>query len=90
MRALLAHLDTPLVEGDTTRVRYLNYANAESLAAKLFIQFADEGNTENKVKVRPTKTPTRSLSTRRQTPCGACFRWSISSISGARRCWWKS
>ena len=51
MRALLAHLDTPLVEGDTTRVRYLNYANAENLAAKLFIQFADEGNTENKVKV---------------------------------------
>ena len=51
MRALLAHLDTPLVEGDTTRVRYLNYANAESLAATLFIQFADEGNTENKVKV---------------------------------------
>ncbi len=51
MRALLAHLDTPLVEGDTTRVRYLNYANAENLAATLFIQFADEGNTENKVKV---------------------------------------
>ena len=51
MRALLAHLDTPLVEGVSTRVRYLNYANAESLAAKLFIQFADEGTTENKVKV---------------------------------------
>ena len=51
MRALLAHLDTPLVEGASTRVRYLNYANAENLAAKLFVQFADEGNTENKVKV---------------------------------------
>ena len=51
MRALVAHLDTPLVEGASTRVRYLNYANAENLAAKLFVQFADEGNTENKVKV---------------------------------------
>ena len=52
LRALVAHLDTPLLdEGDSTRVRYLNYANAESLAGKLLNQFADEGNAENKVKV---------------------------------------
>ena len=52
LRALVAHLDTQLLdEGDSTRVRYLNYANAESLAGKLLNQFADEGNAENKVKV---------------------------------------
>ena len=51
MRALVAHLDTPLVEGASTRVRYLNYANAENLAAMLSFQFSDEGDAEQKVQV---------------------------------------
>jgi general secretion pathway protein D len=35
IRALIAHLDTPLMGGGDTRVRYLHYANAEKLAPKL-------------------------------------------------------
>ncbi len=35
MRALITHLDTPLESGGDTQVRYLRYADAEKLAAKL-------------------------------------------------------
>jgi general secretion pathway protein D len=35
LRALIAHLDTPLESGGDTRVRYLHYANAEKIAPKL-------------------------------------------------------
>lgn len=35
LRALLAHLDTPLEEGGDTQVIYLRYAGAEELATKL-------------------------------------------------------
>jgi general secretion pathway protein D len=35
IRALIAHLDTPLGGGGDTRVRYLHYANAEKLAPHL-------------------------------------------------------
>ena len=39
-RALIAHLDTPPGDGGDTHVRYLNYADAETLAANLQTQFA--------------------------------------------------
>jgi general secretion pathway protein D len=35
LRALIAHLDTPLESGGNTRVRYLHYAEAEKIAPKL-------------------------------------------------------
>jgi general secretion pathway protein D len=35
IRALIAHLDTPLESGGDTRVRYLHYAEADKLAPKL-------------------------------------------------------
>jgi general secretion pathway protein D len=35
LRALIAHLDTPLEDGGDTQVRYLHYADAEELATKL-------------------------------------------------------
>jgi general secretion pathway protein D len=35
VRALIAHLDTPLESGGDTRVRYLHYADADKLAPKL-------------------------------------------------------
>src|SRR6202034_2101218 len=35
LRALIAHLDTPLESGGNTRVRYLHYADAEKIAPKL-------------------------------------------------------
>ena len=38
-RALIAHLDTPSGNGGDTRVRYLNYADAEELAGNLQAQF---------------------------------------------------
>ena len=51
LRALVAHLDTPSLEGGNTRVKYLNYADAGSLAAKLSVQFAGEGSEAQKVLV---------------------------------------
>jgi general secretion pathway protein D len=42
-RALVAHLDTPSEQGGDTRVRYLNYAEAEDLATKLQAQFSGTG-----------------------------------------------
>ena len=35
LKALIAHLDTPLEAGGDTQVRYLRYADAEKIAAKL-------------------------------------------------------
>jgi general secretion pathway protein D len=35
LRALVAHLDTPLESGGDTQVRYLRYADAEKIASKL-------------------------------------------------------
>ena len=42
-RALIAHLDTPSGKGGDTHVRYLNYADAETLASNLQTQFAGSG-----------------------------------------------
>ena len=39
LRALIAHLDTPLEDGGDTRVRYLRFADAEELATKLQTHF---------------------------------------------------
>ena len=39
LRALIAHLDTPLEDGGDTQVRYLHYADAEELSAKLQSHF---------------------------------------------------
>jgi len=44
IRALIAHLDTPLEDGGDTRVRYLRYADAEELATKLQTQYQKAGN----------------------------------------------
>ncbi|MCH7853160.1 MAG: type II secretion system secretin GspD [Proteobacteria bacterium] len=42
LRALIAHLDTPLEDGGDTQVRYLRYADAEELAPKLQQHFAQQ------------------------------------------------
>lgn len=39
LRTLIAHLDTPLEDGGDTQVRYLRYADAEDLSAKLQTHF---------------------------------------------------
>lgn len=42
LRALIAHLDTPLEDGGDTQVRYLRYTDAEELAGKLQQHFAQQ------------------------------------------------
>ena len=45
LRALIAHLDTPLQDGGDTQVRYLRYADAEELATKLQQHFTQKAAT---------------------------------------------
>ncbi len=45
LRALIAHLDSPLEDGGDTRVRYLHYADAEELSAKLQTHFTAQAQT---------------------------------------------
>ncbi len=40
LRALIAHLDTPLEDGGDTQVRYLRYSDAEELSTKLQTHFS--------------------------------------------------
>ena len=47
IRALIAHLDTSTEEGDTTRVRYLRYADAETLATNLKQHFTQQSQVNN-------------------------------------------
>ena len=42
LRVLIAHLDTPLEDGGSTRVRYLRYADSEELAGKLQTHFTQQ------------------------------------------------
>ncbi len=42
LRALIAHLDTPLEDGGDTQVRYIRYADAEDLATKLQQHFTQQ------------------------------------------------
>lgn len=42
IRALIAHLDTPLEDGGDTQVRYLRYADAEELSTKLQTHFTQQ------------------------------------------------
>ena len=42
LRALIAHLDSPLEAGGDTQVRYLRYADAEELATKLQTHFTQQ------------------------------------------------
>ena len=44
LRALIAHLDTPLEDGGDTQVRYLQYADAEELSTKLQQHFTQQAS----------------------------------------------
>jgi general secretion pathway protein D len=46
LRALIAHLDSPLEAGGDTQVRYLRYADAEELAAKLQTHFTSTAQAD--------------------------------------------
>jgi len=47
IRALIAHLDTPLEDGGDTQVRYLQYADAEELSTKLQQHFSQQASAES-------------------------------------------
>jgi general secretion pathway protein D len=47
IRALIAHLDTPLEDGGDTQVRYLYYADAEELSTKLQQHFTQQAAAES-------------------------------------------
>jgi len=44
LRALIAHLDTPLEDGGDTQVRYLQFADAEELSTKLQQHFTQQAS----------------------------------------------
>ncbi len=46
LRALIAHLDTPLEDGGNMQVRYLRYATATDLAENLQTQFQSAGDAQ--------------------------------------------
>jgi general secretion pathway protein D len=46
IRALIAHLDTPLETGGDTQVRYLRYADSEELATKLQTQYQQQATEQ--------------------------------------------
>ena len=46
LRALIAHLDTPLEAGGDTQVRYLRYADAETLATNLQQHFSQQATQQ--------------------------------------------
>jgi general secretion pathway protein D len=46
LRALIAHLDTPLEDGGDTQVRYLRYADAEELSTKLQQHFSEQARAQ--------------------------------------------
>ncbi|MGD2167057.1 MAG: secretin N-terminal domain-containing protein, partial [Gammaproteobacteria bacterium] len=45
-RAVIVHLDTPIEDGSSTEVRYLQYSDAEELSTKLAQQFGGTAATE--------------------------------------------
>ena len=55
-RTLIAYLDTPLASGGDTRVRYLRYADAEKIAAKLKEQLTGTSATAGAAAAAPGAT----------------------------------
>jgi len=58
LRALIAHLDTPLEEGGATQVRYLRYSDSADLAGKLESQYSGGSAAEG----APPNTGGRDIS----------------------------
>ena len=61
LRALIAHLDTPLEDGGDTQVRYLRYADAEDLATKLQQHFTAQVQATAGQAAATTSTDTVSV-----------------------------
>ncbi len=57
LRALIAHLDTPLEDGGDTQVRYLRYADAEELATKLQQHVSTQASSGAATAAAPQQDP---------------------------------
>ena len=62
LRALIAHLDTPLEDGGDTQVRYLRYADAEELATKLQQHFQNQATAAGAAPTAASATQTNQVS----------------------------
>ncbi len=56
LRALIAHLDTPLEDGGNMQVRYLHYASAVDLAEKLQSQFQAQAQPQGQAAAGPANS----------------------------------
>ncbi len=56
LRALIAHLDTPLEDGGNMQVRYLHYASAPDLAEKLQSQFQSQAQPQGQAAANPANS----------------------------------
>ena len=84
IRALIANLDTPLDTGGETLVRYLNYARAEDLAAKLKEQISSNSNAASGGANRPNAVVTRVVA---PTPTSAASATTVSLAGGTGTIW---
>ena len=57
LRALVAHLDTPLEDGGDTQVKYLRYADAEELATKLQQHVTEQAAAQGANGQQPAASP---------------------------------
>lgn len=100
LKALIAHLDTPVDSGSETQVRYLRYADAEDLASKLKEQLSANGSSgsgsgntsQTRVAAQPVPNaqgntgplPTGSAASASSAPTGAA---TISLAGGTATIW---
>ena len=85
LKTLVAHLDTPLETGGDTQVRYLKYADAEKIAAKLreqiqgIVTAAQPAGRRGRAAPRPhrsSRAPAAATRASRSGPSRRPTRWS--------------
>ena len=85
IRALIANLDTPLDTGGETVVRYLNYARAEDLAAKLKEQISSSNSSSSTAPPGPVNTA--MTRTNANAPTSAATATTVSLAGGTGQIW---
>jgi general secretion pathway protein D len=81
IKALIAHLDTPLDSGSETQVRYLRYADAEDLASRLKGQLSGTGSSSSSSGARGPQQPAAA------TPAAASGPATLSLEGGSATIW---
>ncbi len=87
IKALIANLDTPLDTGGETVVRYLNYARAEDLAAKLKEQISSSNNTATGATNIPNAVVPRAGAAAAPTAAGPAGATTVSLAGGTGTIW---